>query len=102
MIWQYGDAELLIFIEAFNLARPSIFLAHSYSKHSVNFLDVTVNTSEGRRQTKKYRKPTHTWQYLHLQSSHVRLSKTAIPCRQAYRFRRNCTNQADFDSQLRT
>lgn len=101
MIWQHGEAELLTFIEAFNLAHPSISLAHSYSEHSVNFLDVTVTTFQGRLQTKLYRKPTDTRQYLHFRSSHVRHCKTAIPYSQAHRFRRICSNQADFDSNCR-
>lgn len=98
MIWQHSEAELLTFIEDFNLAHPSISLSHSYSTHSVNFLDVTVTVSQGRLQTSLYRKPTDTRQYLHFHSSHVRHCKTAIPYSQAHRFRRICTNQADFDS----
>lgn len=101
MIWQHGEMELLAFIEAFNLAHPTISLSHSYSTHSINFLDVTVTVSQGRLQTNLYRKPTDTRQYLHFHSSHVRHCKTAIPYSQSHRFRRICTSQADFDSNCR-
>lgn len=76
MIWQYGEMELITFLEVFNIMHPSISLSHSYPMQSINFLDVTVTISQGRLQTTLYTKPTDISQYLHFHSSHVRHCKT--------------------------
>lgn len=96
LIWHHGESQLLSFVTAFNSVHPSISFTESYSTSTINFLDVTVSLSGTKLTTKLYRKPTDRHQYLHFRSSHTRHCKTSIPYSQALRYRKICSNDADF------
>ena len=83
MLWQHGEENLKMFLEALNCCHPSIKFTADYSKHSVNFLDVSVKKLSNRLITDVYIKPTDTHQYLHASSCHVFHSKKSIPFSQA-------------------
>lgn len=95
-IWPHGESELLAFISDFNKAHQSISFTHSFSPETINFLDVTLQLTDGKLSTKLYHKPTDRQQYLHFKSSHVKHCKSSIPYSQAVRFKRICSNHADF------
>lgn len=97
LIWNHGEESLLTFLDDFNSAHPSISFTYCYSKSTINFLDVTVEIRGNRIHTNLYKKPTDRHQYLHFKSSHPRHCKTAIPYSQAHRYRRICTDTADFE-----
>lgn len=96
LIWHHGEAELLTFMADFNKVHPSISFSQSYSMKSICFLDVTVSLCGEKIATKVYRKPTNIHRYLHFKSSHVKHCKTSIPYSQALRFKRLCSENADF------
>ena len=97
MLWQHGEENLKISLEALNCCHPTIKFTADYSKHSVNFLDVSVKKLSNRLITDVYIKPTDTHQYLHASSCHVFHSKKSVPFSQALRFNRICSENAFFD-----
>ncbi|KAM7292175.1 uncharacterized protein ISCGN_025420 [Ixodes scapularis] len=68
------------------------------SRAEVNFLDVTVVVVGESLKTKLYRKPTDSLKYLYYNSCHPRHCKTSIPCGQAHRFRRICSDEGEFNA----
>ena len=46
IIWQHGEVKLLRLFEVLNSSHPSIQFTYKYSETSVNFLDVTVTSSQ--------------------------------------------------------
>lgn len=97
-IWPHGESQLRAFISDFNNVHPSISFTHTYSAETINFLDVTVSLRNGNLLTKLYQKPTDRQQYLHFNSSHLKHCKSSIPYSQAVRFKRICSEQADFSA----
>ena len=97
MLWQKGEEKLKIFFEALNCCHPTIKFTADYSKHSVNFLDVSVKNLSNRLINDVYIKPTDTHQYLRASSCHVFHSKKSIPFSQALRFNRICSENVFFD-----
>lgn len=95
-IWPHGESHLLSFISDFNNVHPSISFTHVYSTETINFLDVSISLINGNLITKLYQKPTDRQQYLHFNSSHAKHCKSSIPYSQAVRFKRLCSEQADF------
>ena len=97
MLWQHGEENLKIFLEALNCCHPTIKFTADYSKHSFNFLDVSVKKLSNHLITDVYIKPTDTHQYLQASSCHVFHSKKSIPFSQALRFNRICSENTFFD-----
>ena len=91
------EENLKIFLEALNCCHPTIKFTADYSKHNVNFLDVSVKKLSNRLITDVYIKPTDTHQHLHASSCHVFHSEKSIPFSQALRFNRICSENAFFD-----
>lgn len=96
-VWPHDEASLHKFISDFNAVHPSISFTHNISRTSVNFLDVTIQVEGTTTITALYRKPTDRQQYLHFESDHPRHCKMSIPYSQAHRYRRICSDNADFD-----
>ena len=63
----------------------------------VNFLDVTVSLIGGTVTTDLYVKPTDSHQYLHSSSYHPYHCKKGIPCSQALRLNRICSDSSYFE-----
>ena len=68
----------------------------SYSKTSIEFLDVLVINESSRIRTDLFVKKTDTHQYLHFSSCHTYHTKRGIPYGQALRLRRIISDDVDF------
>ena len=97
MLWEHGEKELKIFLEALNCCHPTIKFTAEYSKEKVNFLDVSVRKISNHLVTDLFIKPTDTHQYLHASSCHVYHSKKSIPYSQALRLNRICSENILYD-----
>ena len=92
------EEKLKEFLKILNSYHPTIKFTAEYSLDKVNFLDVEVIRSGNRLLTDLYIKPTDTHQYLEFSSCHVYHSKKSIPCSQALRFNRICSENMFFDN----
>ncbi|XP_063216176.1 uncharacterized protein LOC134527430 [Bacillus rossius redtenbacheri] len=78
-VWQHGLETLEEFVNHLNSLRPSIkFTYEKETNGSIPFLDVLVSRKNNSLETKVYRKPTHTGQYLNFASNHPKTTKTGI------------------------
>ena len=101
-LWQHGEERLKEFFKILNNDHPCVKLKHETSLKTIDFLDVTVYKgdrveSEGKLETKLYRKPTDTMELLHTESYHPRHTFKGIVKSQIIRFRRICSNDMDFN-----
>ena len=83
------------FLEHINLVDANIHFTYEDPKEdgSIPFLDMLIiPDEEGRLNTKVYRKPTHTDQYLHWDSHHSITSKYSVIGTLYHRSRRVCSN----------
>ena len=76
---------------------PTIKFTAYWSKTSINVLEVTVSAAEGVIETDLYVKPTESHQYLLSSSCHPFYCKKGIPCSQALRLNRTCSDNEFFD-----
>ncbi|XP_057308454.1 uncharacterized protein LOC130646297 [Hydractinia symbiolongicarpus] len=97
MLWQHGEDKLIKFLELLNSCHPTIKFTHSFSRDSVNFLDVKVIRKDNHLITDLYVKPTDTHQYLQASSCHVPHSIRGIAYSQALRLNRICSEGEFFD-----
>ena len=97
MIWQFGIAELMKFIDHLNSVSDSIKFTHEISESSINFLDTTVkyNLREG-LSTTLFTKPTDKHSYLRFDSCHPPHIKQSLPYSQLLRIRHICIHYLDF------
>ena len=96
-LWEHGEEKLKSFIDNINKMHPTIKFTSDCSKTSINFLDVTVSIAEGVIETDLYVKPTDSHQsisFIVFMSSF--LLKKGIPCSQALRINRICSNNKFF------
>ena len=85
--------EFLNYIDA----HATIKFTWTWSKESVNYLDVQVMNNNGQIETDLYTKPTDKHQFLSYTSCHPRGCKQGIPYAQALRLRRICSTDAAFE-----
>ena len=91
-IWTHSEDELKQFLEYMNSVDENIKFTHKFSKHKIDFLDVTViKDTQGNLSTDVYQKETDTHSYLHQESAHPENCKKGIPYSQFLRLRRLCT-----------
>ena len=88
LLWEHGEEELIKFIDYLNAIHPTIKFTFSYSRTSIDFLDVRVSKDGTGLKTDLFIKPTDTHQYLHHKSCHPYHTKRGIPYGQALRYRR--------------
>ena len=101
MLWTGKLAELEVFEKSINEIHPSIKLTFEHSYKDINFLDTTITiSSNGRLETKIFKKPTDRSNYLHNTSYHSNSLKNNIPYGQALRLKKICTNEADYHKSL--
>ena len=86
------------FLKILNSCHPTIKFTAEYSLNEVNFLDAEVIRRGNKLLTDLYIKPTDTHQYLELSSCLVYHSKKSIPCSQALRLNRICSENRFFDN----
>ena len=109
--WRYRDDILVIYhgttedfqhlIEQLNRMHPTLKFTYEASNISINYLDLTIFKSKsfqttGILDTKVYRKPTETYQYLHRKSSHPPHVFNAFIYGECLRYARNTNNLEDF------
>ncbi|XP_078583735.1 uncharacterized protein LOC144866254 [Branchiostoma floridae x Branchiostoma japonicum] len=95
-IWTHSEEDFHSFIRDLNTAHPTIKFTVETSTTSINFLDVTINVSEGVFTTDLYTKPTDKHQYLLRNSSHPTHCKRGIPFGQFLRVRRICSDEPKY------
>ena len=90
MLWTGTLAELEVFEKSINEIHHSIKLTFEHSYKEINFLDTTITiSSNGRLETKIFKKPTDRSNYLHNTSYHPNSLKNNIPYGQALRLKKD-------------
>ena len=84
-----------------NHMHPTLKFTYEASTTSINYLDLTIFKGNrfhttGILDTKVYRKPTETYQYLHRKSSHPPHVFNAFIYGECLRYARNTNNPEDF------
>jgi hypothetical protein len=107
IIWPHTREEFTEFLDILNSHHPNIKLKANIDNHSIDFLDVTI--FKGHRfeltrklDTKVYFKPTDTHELLHKSSYHPSHTFKGIIKSQIIRFKRNCSNEIDFENACHT
>lgn len=100
--WQHNLERLEQLFKLLNNDHPCVSLKYETSLQSVDFLDVTVYKgdrvrTQGKLETKLYRKPTDTMELLHTDSYHPQHTFKGIVKSQIIRFKRICSNKKDFE-----
>ena len=101
-VWSGDESSLKIFIDFCNNyatetgMQSTIRFTSSYSKTSVEFLDMIVSIKDGMICTSLFSKPVDTHTYLHASSFHSRSTILSLPKTQFIRLRRLCSSIADY------
>ena len=66
-ICTHDENSLKNFMMKFHSINPNIKFTYEFSEESINFLDLNVKLSNGKRQTTLYVNPTDQHQYIHCQ-----------------------------------
>ena len=89
LIWQGTEPQLKSFLKHLNEVHPSIKFTFEYSKHKINFLDITlIKNATGELSTDIFQKTTDTHSYLLRSSAHPNHSLKSIPYSQLLRIKR--------------
>ena len=96
-IWEHEEESLETFINELNSFHLTIKFTAEYSKETTIFLDVNIRLVMGQLMTDLFVKPTNTYQFLELSSSHTCHCKEGIPYSQALRLNRICSDNESFD-----
>ena len=97
-IWTHGIEALDAFTEHLNTSHPNIRFTRTHSTTHVEFLDTTVRITNHKLTPELYIKPTSSLSYLHRDSCHPRHVFESLPYGEFLRVRRNCSEEATFDS----
>ena len=89
-IWTHGKEELENFMKELNSFRDHIKFTFGSDKENNNFLDVSINLSNGHLMKNMYVKLTNCHQYLDYSSSHSNHIKRSIIYSQSLRARSLC------------
>ena len=96
MVWTGSEEELDEFLNYMNEAHATIKFTWTWSKESVNHLDVQVINTNDQIETDLYTKPTDKNQFLSYTSCHPQGCKQGIPYVQALRLRHIYSTDAAF------
>ena len=96
MLWQHGEKEVEKFLKYLNCYHPTIKFTANCSQEEINFLNVSVRKASNQLVNDLYIKPTDAHQYLHASSGHVYHFKKSIPCSQALRLNRICSENLSY------
>jgi hypothetical protein len=91
IIWEHSEEDFREFLDILNSSHPTIKLNPTISKHSIDFLDITIykgprTTQTGILETKVFFKPTDTHELLHKWSFHPKHTFKGIVKSQFLRF----------------
>jgi len=102
LIWTGSKEELKEFLAFINSIHPTIkFTAdYDFQTKTVAFLDTRITIKNGKLTTDLYQKDTHSAQYLLPSSTHPPHCTKNIPYSLAYRLRRICSEEKDFETRL--
>ena len=99
LICTFQEPTFNNFITDLNTTHESIKFDQEKSKTQIAFLDTVVYIDKERRiQTTLYKKPTDTSNYLHFQSSHPKHLKESITFSQAFRLKRICSEEIEYQN----
>jgi len=102
LIWTGTEEELKKFLAFIDTLHPTIKFTSDYDfqTKSVSFLDTRITIKNGKLTTDLYQKDTHSAQYLLPSSAHPPHCTKNIPYSLAYRLRRICSEEKDFEARL--
>ena len=102
ILWDGSSEEFEEFMTLLNAFHTNIkFKAeHDFAKRTTTFLDVTISIVGGELKTDLYVKPTAANQYLQPNSCHPEHISRNIPYSLAFRIRRICSRDEDFNKRL--
>ena len=102
LIWTGSEEELKEFLAFMDSIHPTIKFTSDYNfqTKSVAFLDTRITIKNGKLTTDLYKKETHSAQYLLPSSTHPPHCTKNIPYSLAYRLRRICSEEEDFEERL--
>uniref|UniRef100_A0A8C5M2E7 Reverse transcriptase domain-containing protein n=1 Tax=Leptobrachium leishanense TaxID=445787 RepID=A0A8C5M2E7_9ANUR len=98
-IWKGDEESLKRFHGLLNQNDWGIKLDLQYSRHTINFLDLTLYIEGGTVKSKTYFKPVDVNNYIESTSCHAPAWLKSVPKSQLTRLRRNCTEREIFDLQ---
>ncbi|XP_063810519.1 toll-like receptor 7 [Pseudophryne corroboree] len=98
--WRGDRESLTLFCEHLNQNDRNIVLTFETSQTEINFLDLTIYIKDAIIQTKTYKKPTDTNNYISKESEHHINWLNGIPKGQFLRIRRNCSEDTVCTSQI--
>ncbi|KAJ8027654.1 hypothetical protein HOLleu_32855 [Holothuria leucospilota] len=101
LVWTHGRPSLDDFIHDPNFTHPSIKFTVEISAKKVPFLDVMVSLTQSGLKISLYRKPTDRPTYLNYSSFHPSHIKRSIIFSQLLRFKRICSDHADYEKAVR-
>ncbi len=101
LIWPHSREEFTEFFNILNSHHPSIKLKSTISENTIPFLDTTIFKGSrfqttNKLDTKVYFKPTDTHELLHKTSYHPSHTFKGMVKSQIIRFKRICSDEADF------
>ena len=101
-VWTSSVEELKEFINHMNSQSNFIKFTSEYNQETrkVPFLDMMVSNESDKFSTDLYKKETFKPQYLHPSSCHIGHQSKNIPYSLAYRLRRICSNDTNFELRL--
>ena len=101
-VWTSSVEELKEFINHMNSQSDFIKFTSEYNQETrkVPFLDMMVSNESDKFSTDLYKKETFKPQYLHPSSCHIGHQSKNIPYSLAYRLRRICSNDTNFELRL--
>ena len=105
LFWDGDEHELSNFLNRVNTMHPTLKFTHEWSKHEINFLDLTLY--KGERFTESYvldircyTKPVDTFQYLSRDSSHPNSCFRGMIKGEAIRYIRNSSSEKEYKHKL--
>jgi hypothetical protein len=97
-----GETALKEFFENLNDIHKDLKFTYTYSRTSIDFLDITISYDQFSRKisTDVYRKPTDRQSYLNFHSNHPRHVKNAIPVSVSNRIVKICSSKELYDKNM--
>jgi len=99
-LWNHGNDELDNLFTFLNTCHQTIKFEINRSTEHIQFLDTVIMKKDNQLSSTIYTKPTDRKQYLYFQSCHPRHVIRSIPYAQSIRYRRNISNDTDFQLEL--
>jgi hypothetical protein len=101
-IWTQGETALIQFFRDLNTIHRDLKFTYTFSKKSIDFLDITILFDQKNRKlsTDLFRKPTDRQAYLNFYSNHPRHVKNAIPVSVSNRIVKICSSKEFYNKNI--